>query len=130
MDSVSTLLELRTAQLSGCSMVDVSATRFVCGINSVKVTISFITYPGQVFGVNVATLGVKTVASVVQDPLEAQYSLVLTKMTATMAFGELPSPLGGEHAPPVGGHPAPAAQQADTPRPAFHCARRPGRQRH
>jgi hypothetical protein len=78
-------------------MVDVSTTRLVCGINNIKVTISFITYAGQVLGVNVATLGVKTVASVVQDPLEAQYGLVLTRMTATMAFGELPAPLGGEY---------------------------------
>jgi hypothetical protein len=96
MDSVSTLLEFRSAQLSGCSMADVSTIRFVCGINSIKITIGFITYPGQVLGVNLAALGVKTVASVVQDPLEAQYGLVLTKMTSTMAFGELPSPQGGE----------------------------------
>lgn len=73
-----------------CTRTQAATTSLSCGSWGIRATVSFITYTGQVLGVNAAALGYETLAQLLADPLGPQHGLSLKSMDIRMARGEMP----------------------------------------
>ncbi|GAX84420.1 hypothetical protein CEUSTIGMA_g11841.t1 [Chlamydomonas eustigma] len=90
LDDIRVILELRISEFSGCSMGDVATTYLSCSPSGVNSSINFINLSGRVAAVNVVSLGVDALQSVLSDPLTAQYGLSLIKMVGHRLDGAHP----------------------------------------